>query len=260
DIGIALVELLAYVGDHLSYQQDVIATEAYLDRARRRTSVRRHAVLVDYPMHDGCNARAWMQLQTDSDGVTVHRGTPLLTRVAGVGEVVDLAVDGVAKRRIAEAVPETFETVEEATLFKAHNEIELYTFLEERCCLPAGSTGATLKGAFPHLSIGDVLVFEERVGPETGEAADADPTHRHAVRLTSVGSLRDPLIVLDDGTTPQPLTEIQWHGDDALPFALCISARTKKGYQPKVSVVLGNIVLADHGQTISSESLGVVPD
>ena len=34
DIGIALVELLAYVGDQLSYHQDAVATEAYLDTAR----------------------------------------------------------------------------------------------------------------------------------------------------------------------------------------------------------------------------------
>lgn len=40
DLGIALVELLAYVGDHLSYYQDAVATEAYLDTARQRISVR----------------------------------------------------------------------------------------------------------------------------------------------------------------------------------------------------------------------------
>ena len=39
DLGIALVEMLAYVGDALSYQQDAIATEAYLGTARRRVSV-----------------------------------------------------------------------------------------------------------------------------------------------------------------------------------------------------------------------------
>ena len=47
DQGIALVEMLAYVGDYLSYSQDAIATEAYLGTARRRVSVRRHARLVD---------------------------------------------------------------------------------------------------------------------------------------------------------------------------------------------------------------------
>src|SRR5437879_4243476 len=47
DIGITLVELLAYVGDYLSYYQDAVATEAYLETARQRISVRRHAKLVD---------------------------------------------------------------------------------------------------------------------------------------------------------------------------------------------------------------------
>jgi len=53
DLGVTLVELLAFVGDNLSYQQDAIATEAYLGTARRRVSIRRHARLVDYLMHDG---------------------------------------------------------------------------------------------------------------------------------------------------------------------------------------------------------------
>ena len=62
DLGIALVELLAYVGDYLSYQQDAVATESYIGTARRRASVRRHARLVDYLMHDGSNARAWVRV------------------------------------------------------------------------------------------------------------------------------------------------------------------------------------------------------
>ena len=66
DLGVALVELLAYVGDYLSYHQDAVATEAYLGTARRRVSVRRHARLVDYRMHDGCNARVWVQMHVDT--------------------------------------------------------------------------------------------------------------------------------------------------------------------------------------------------
>ena len=60
---VTLVELLAYVADHLSYYQDAVATEAYLGTARQRMSVRRHARLVDYPMHDGCNARTWVHVE-----------------------------------------------------------------------------------------------------------------------------------------------------------------------------------------------------
>src|SRR5205814_8431765 len=43
DLGIALVELLAYAGDHLSYFQDAVANEAFLDTVRRRIADRRHA-------------------------------------------------------------------------------------------------------------------------------------------------------------------------------------------------------------------------
>ena len=62
DLGMVLAELLAYAGDHLSYRQDAVATEAYLKTARRRISVRRHLRLVDYRLHEGCNARAWVHV------------------------------------------------------------------------------------------------------------------------------------------------------------------------------------------------------
>jgi predicted phage baseplate assembly protein len=69
DLGIALVELLAYAGDYLSQYQDAVATEAYLQMARRRISVRRHARLVDYRMHEGCNARAWLHVHAPNDAL-----------------------------------------------------------------------------------------------------------------------------------------------------------------------------------------------
>ena len=78
DLGVVVVEALAYVGDHLSYQQDAIGTEAYLGTARRRISVRRHALMVDYPMHDGCNARGWVQIQVNNDVPHVAAHTGLL--------------------------------------------------------------------------------------------------------------------------------------------------------------------------------------
>ena len=60
DVVHTLAELIAYVGDLQHYELDAVATEAYLRTARRRTSLRRHALLVDYAMHEGCNARAWL--------------------------------------------------------------------------------------------------------------------------------------------------------------------------------------------------------
>jgi hypothetical protein len=53
DLGVALIELLAYTGDRLSYFQDATAGEMYLETLRRRISARRHARLVDYRVHAG---------------------------------------------------------------------------------------------------------------------------------------------------------------------------------------------------------------
>jgi Baseplate J-like protein len=255
DLGVALVELLAYVGDHLSYEQDAVATEAYLDTARRRVSVRRHALLVDYFMHDGCNARAWIQFQVSADNAQLKKGARLITSVPGLKPVVDPDTDGEARGQMNATQTESFETMQDATFFIAHNEMEFYTWSEERCCLPAGATSATLKGNFPNLGAGEVLIFEEIAGPLTGNSADADPAHRHAVRLTKVESSHDPIAPDSQGNPfDLSLTEIQWHTDDALPFALCISARTDAdAYKDKISVAHGNVVLADHGRTFTEE-------
>jgi hypothetical protein len=259
DEGIALIELLAYVGDHLSYQQDAIATEVYLDTARRRVSVRRHALLVDYFMHDGCNARTWIHFDVNKDNVQLRRGSRVVTQVDGLSPVINSATDADQMRRLDGAQTQTFETMRDAVFFQDHNLIHFYTWAEERCCLPAGATMATLKGALANLNVGDVLLFEEKIGPQSGDSADADPSHRHAVRITQIartvkvkGGAEQPLT---DPLSGAPIIEIQWHNDDALPFPLCISALTSAGYRDGISVARGNIVLADHGLTIT-EDLG----
>ena len=49
-------------GDLLHYRLDRVATEAYLETARLRTSVRRHARLVDFRVKDGTSARTFVHL------------------------------------------------------------------------------------------------------------------------------------------------------------------------------------------------------
>jgi hypothetical protein len=265
DLGIALVELLAYVGDHLSYQQDATQTEAYLGTARRRISVRRHARLVDYFVHDGCNARVWVQVQVEGDGIvkrtTLSGGgkefvTKLLTRIPSQRAIIE--PDTPAYHQALAARPVIFELLEDATLFEAHNKMEFYTWGDEECCLPKGATQATLGLAFPKLKKGDVLIFEEVLGPLTGQPGDADPARRHAVRLSEAPT------VSSDPLTQQPITKITWAAEDALPFPLCISAVTDKTHGSQfienVSVARGNVVLVDHGLTIQSEELGEVPE
>jgi len=250
DIGIALVELLAYAGDQLSYNQDAVATEAYLGTARQRISVRRHARLLDYFMHDGCNARAFVFFQADVGvGQPVPRGTTLLTQTnAPRGRIAD----DQEQTAITQG-SQAFQTLLDITAHIELNQINFYTWSDEQCCLQQGATKATLEdnGAGGLLQVGDLLLFEEILGSATGFAADAIPTHRHVVRLTSVlAGRQDPL-------NHTNIVEIAWDPADALPFPLCISAVIGTAAVPNLSVARGNIALADHG---FSEPVETLPD
>jgi hypothetical protein len=258
DVGVALVESLAYVADELSYRQDAVATEAYLATARRRTSLRRHARLVDYVVHEGSNARAWVRVHVAGAAVLLARGTQLLTRVPDVPDVV---VPGGPEHRAALAAKaETFETVEDAVLYESHEQLDFWTWGDAGCCLPAGATSATLAGDHPGLKAGDVLVLAEVAGPVTGQPEDADPAKRVAVRLTHAVPSVDP----SGGRFSDPptnagvaVTEIAWDEADALPFPLCVSVEEQPDL--RIGVAWGNIVLADHGRTQGGEPLGTVP-
>lgn len=255
DIGVALVETLAYAADQLSYYQDAVATEAYLGTARKRVSLRRHARLLDYAMHDGCNARVWAQLQVNQDNVAVPAGTQLLTAVAGFEPRLDPT--STAYQQALGQEPEVFETLHELRGYAAHNEIQFYTWGDSDCCLPKGATRATLRKSLPFLAPGDVLIFEEARGPQSGLEADADPNHRQAVRLTAVNATEfdDPLFIDPDTALPMRVTEIEWRIEDALAFPLCLSARQGNDLLTGLSVARGNIVLADHGRTFKNETL-----
>ncbi len=258
DAGVALVELLAYVADELSYRQDAVSTEAYLATARRRTSLRRHARLVDYVVHEGANARAWARVFAGGEGVVLEQGTPLLTRVPDVPEVVEPG--GPEHRAALAAGAETFETLAEEVLYASHERFDFWTWGDDGCCLPRGATSATLLGDHPHLKAGDVLVLAEVAGPLTGQPEDADPAKRAAVRLTHVVPSSDPsggLFAVPPTNAAVAVTEIAWDEADALPFALCISVEERPGLV--VGEACGNVVLADHGRTIPAEPLGEVP-
>jgi hypothetical protein len=274
DLGVALVELVSYVADHLAYRQESIGTEAYLRTARKRVSVRRHARLVDYAMHDGCNARAWIQVLLDKNvppaGITLTRTDPVtqrpirfLTGLDAAGALDPAQADAL----LIERHPEVFEPLHDVTVYPAHDRFDFYTWGASECCLPKGATRATLRGHFADLVPNMPLLLEEVAGAETGRRADRDPSHRHVVRLTRVEPGVDPLGGRfddhpNDGSVD--ITEIQWDQDDALPFPLCVTAPTPGEDGVTMPTVIGvaggNLVLADHGMTIGPEPLGTVPD
>jgi len=324
DIGVALVEVLAYTGDHLSYYQDAVATEAYLDTARTRISVRRHVRLVDYRLSEGCNARTWLCIYTNSDLGPIRPGDiyfitefPNAPQDHWLLEEADIESVPPSSYRVFE--PLVAERTKPLQFLAARSRIDFYTWGNRECCIPRGATSATLvdvpppppaqpsstqpsaepqpgtppapgaaappatptpaRAAAPsattggaggrgegsdlpprrlNLHVGDYLIFEEVLGPRTGVPEDADPTHRHVVRLTKVDLLVDDLY-----DPPWLLVQVQWAPEDALSFPLCLSSVTDPShgctYIENVSVACGNVLLVDHGKTTDPEPVGCVP-
>jgi hypothetical protein len=193
---------------------------------------------------------------------------------------------------------ETFEPLLAATapinIFAAHSEIDFYTWGNSECCIAAGATSATLidswilpangstseSGAVAetntstpigneppgsqralNLKVADVLIFEEVVGPVTGNTSDADRSHRQAVRLTKVRRAIDPLYHQNGQSYGQPIVQIEWCSEDALTFPLCISAKMPApdcSVHNNISVARGNVILVDNSSPVS-EPLGCVP-
>jgi hypothetical protein len=239
-----LVEAMAYRADQLAQMQDAVATEAYLHTARLRPSVKRHARLLDYRMHEGVTARAWLHVRAApgvdrTDGIAV--GDVALTRLAGAPAVLPIEA-------LATGLPEGTEVFHVALpprrISAAHNRIAVYTWGEDDLVLLRGATRCTLHdpGGLIRLEAGDTLVFETVAGAQTGLEEDADPTLRHVVRLSALPSGGTDTL-LDQG-----FLDIEWAQDDALPFDLEVRRDGRE-----LAVARGNLCLAGHGRPAEEE-------
>ncbi len=272
DLGITILETLAYEADRLTWYQDAVSADAYLGTARTRTAVRRHARILDYAMHDGCNARALAALEVEAGvanlaiGKTLSTGerVQLFTSMRGVNVVISPSE---SLRLKAEHVPVVFEPMTGIRMFHSHNTISFYTWGDEVCCLKKGETRAVLEDDLENrlmLVPGDILIFEEVISPKNGEAADADPAKRHAVRLTNVvpeaevdaSGARSAASPNMDALYDTPIVRIEWEKKDALPFDLMVSERIEKdgisAVIPNLTMAKGNILPVDHGETVQT--------
>jgi hypothetical protein len=237
DLGVAIVEVLAYAADYLSYYQDAVATEAYLDTARRRESVRRHLRLLGHFLHEGCNTRTWVQIEVSGrDSVRLPAGTALLTRA---GDLPTVLLEGSPELAAARGQGGlTFETMHEQRLWPRHNRMPLHSAGADGPTVPRGATAVTLAGHFPQLEAGDVVILECESAPEAG---DADARLRHAARLASKPRLST------DQRAAVPITELEFFAGDALPFTLAAPGDGDAA-APAELVARANVVLADHGR------------
>ena len=163
--------------------------EAYLATARSRVSLARHARLLDYHVHQGNQASAWIALELIA-GTEILPGEPIEVW-AGREEAGAPADDAAVFRG------------ETPHLHQLLNALPLYTWSGAVPGLPAGAVSADL--AMPTQPAADAvaelivtgavprLLIQEHRDPLTGNAAGADPDKRQLLELDpgATQALRD---------------------------------------------------------------------
>ena len=214
DIGIMLLELFAASADNLSYLQDRIANEAFLGTASQRRSVAGHLALLDYRLDEGASAFAWLQFQVNSIAtVPTSPGIRVSNRPLRVDEPLVV-----------------YETNGSPTLYPEHNQLAIYDWGNQDCCLPRAATSLALVGSYEHLAAGDHLLLDDGRG------------QRDVIRLISPPEIvpADPIKARPDG----PITIVRWSVATPLHADYCVGR----------TIARGNLVLATHGETVT-ESL-----
>jgi hypothetical protein len=228
DAGVMLAEVMSAAGDELAYYQDRIGREAYLETAVERRSVRRHARLVDYPMHDGMGATAWLD-------VTVSAGqSAALPAGAGVwatsdtGEQIDFEIG----RGLAEALAGRTYAVD-----AARNTLAPHEWDEDATCLPVGATEVFVEGHHAaDLPLEDTPADREPGRFMVLRTNPADPSLPRRVQLVRVVQVEDTV----DEVFLVNLTRLAWEPEQALPFEMDLDTLE----------VRGNVVPATAGRTM----------
>jgi len=186
DFGIAVIDLLAFVGDRLSYYQDRVAAESQLGSARSREAVAGHLKLLDYTLGPGQTATVFICLEVDRD-LTVAAGTRVETPA----------------RDVPYETPVTFTLTEAFEAYQDLNRLEPYDFSHPSLSIPRGATRLAVNGHPAGLKSGRTLF----VG-----LADADDAPRyHRVTL-----MEDPIYkTASDGSN---ITVLQWGASESLPW------------------------------------------
>jgi hypothetical protein len=238
DLGIMLAELLSAAGDDLSYLQDRIANEATLATATQRSSVIRHARLVDYEPRRATSARALMQIDVSAANIpafiTVQAALP--DGGALSFELGDGLVDPDTGAPATGTLP-----VDP----RWNRGIRPYIWDDSQTCLPIGVTEMWVQGHGYGFPLGDPQLGTTGIALliDTAAANPADPPTREIVHLTNAVEETDKL--LGDA----PITHLSWAPAEAL------SAE----HELTNTVVAGNLVNAVEGRRYS-EDFVIDPD
>lgn len=161
DLGMALLELFAFLGDQLSYYQDRVANEGYLRTAGQYESVRRLLALIDHQLFPGMASKALVKVTT-----AATRAISLDFSVSTKSTATQTAV--------------VFEVIEERVIYPQLNDVLLHADVA------AGSTQAVLEGEFDLFLTPGLWIWLQSAS--SGEWAQlVDPVSvNHITHLTTV--------------------------------------------------------------------------
>jgi hypothetical protein len=221
DAGVMMAELMSAVGDEMAYYQDRVAREGFLETATQRRSIRRHARLVDYHMHDGLGAFVWLEIIVEDPGSRdVDAGTAVFALSSG-NDRIDFEVGYELNEAVT--IPKKKYNVN-----ASRNVLFPHLWDEDQTCLPVGTTSLYLEGhhkadlPFDHFAI-DPNTGKPTAGKwvliKTNPTNPAQPVRKQMVRLTTITDTVD-LVLL------QNITFIQWEQEHALAFEFDVTVLT----------------------------------
>jgi hypothetical protein len=214
DFGVMFMEALASLADDLSYQQDRIAAEGWIETATQRRSLVRLARLVDYEPRVATAARVWLQFEV-ADGWSGD--LPV-----GMG-VSALDADGTT---IDFETGTGFDDLERYPAAAEWSRLQPYWWDDSQRCLAAGATEMWIEDPGRSLDGARFLLIDTRA------ELDAHRPLRQIVRLEKATAVIDPLL----GNTP--LVHLVWRSDDALRDAHDLTRTTASA----------NLIPATHGR------------
>ena len=208
DVGVMLVEVMAALGDEMAYYQDRVARQAHLATATERRSLRRIARLVDYEIHDGRAASAWLDITVAGGAVVDIPAGADVWAESDTGARVPFEIG----RGLSDALatpPVTFQVRGAWTSLAPH------IWDEDETCLPYGATALWIRGHHA-ASLFPVGGVSER--PLLLRTAPADPSAPARVHLV-VGRAAD--VEEDrDHVFGEDVTRLVWDAAHATPFEL----------------------------------------
>lgn len=242
DLDQVLIDLIAADADELADHQDRVMNEAYFGLARKRVSLARHARLMDYHIHQGNQAGAWLAVEVKADH-TVTKGFGVWTG-----------------GRWQDASAVIFISRDDQACFTDLNRLSPYTWGGTVTALEAGATEAdliapggamtkvqadALAGLFRRDDI-EHLLIEQKLNPETGAPNGVDKTSRQVMRLLDGVDAAESV---EDPVNATWFVRVRWRSEDRLRRRYCFITECEgQPPIPDVSVFHGNLIGITHGR------------